>query len=368
MYVYVIKSKIQKKWIKIGSTANLEDRLKSIRNGSAGGDSSCDIIFVIETAEHTKLEKYLHNFFDKHNRKHQVSNSETNYITHEEWFDRRILNRFISLISFFQYYDFHQIKNIIFEDKDFYKGNKSTLISFIDIEEGKYLTMSIRRKIFIETTISDEVESFKNATLSDVKKTYRSLNKFMKNFKEYIPIKNEIDYSLRYLENGISDTFNEYQELCNHMLIGNIEKKYLLLKDSGVFSMIFYFEYIGLYLHKARREATEKTITSKEKKILTFCLKYRNDILFYYKIILNVTQFPIMPNPDKNEVESIYQYRDRMRLIEVRLKQQLNYLPIITALLTDIGYFEKRGLHIAYGRRSEWYSEESLRILDDIEI
>jgi len=70
-FIYILQSKTSKNFFKIGCSANIDQRLKTLQNTSAGG---IKLIYLFEVIDRYKEESYLMDFF-KSKRKNG------------EWFD-----------------------------------------------------------------------------------------------------------------------------------------------------------------------------------------------------------------------------------------------------------------------------------------
>lgn len=70
-YVYLLQSKANKKLFKIGCSANIDQRLITLQNTSAGG---IELIYLFEFEDMYAEEAYLKNFLKRHS-------------TNGEWFD-----------------------------------------------------------------------------------------------------------------------------------------------------------------------------------------------------------------------------------------------------------------------------------------
>jgi predicted GIY-YIG superfamily endonuclease len=63
-FVYLLQSKSNNKLFKIGCSANITQRLKTLQNTSAGG---IKLIYLFEVADRYEEEAYLKDFFKSHN-------------------------------------------------------------------------------------------------------------------------------------------------------------------------------------------------------------------------------------------------------------------------------------------------------------
>lgn len=366
MYVYVIKSNIKNKGVKIGHSDEPNRRLKQIQSDSSGGDPTCHFLILIESTEAQVLEeRYLHKFFDKFNKKYTLDEKDTNYIKYQEWFDLKILNQLVAYIYCAKANNICGIKNIIFyENTLFSKQKKYPFITTTDIYLNKYLSPTTRRKIYIQNKLNLYTSRVLDLELntSEIKNSAKQLFNFYQTFKQYIDTK-KINCDIFDCHIDKIDKRFEYESFLSNIIFSSkMEHYYIALKKMGTFNMLLYFEYIELYLHETRAINKELNITKQEKKLLSFCLKYKADIQYCYNYLLEYVKKSTLQCHDKSKAENIYYLPTRIEETKRVLESQEESLLTLSGLLTDIAYFEKRKQHVWFNSRKEWYADTRIYI------